>query len=49
MKPGDTFAVLVTSEQRPKMERVVAHNGGRVLEMEEVEPGSVRMVIAKAP
>jgi hypothetical protein len=47
VKAGEAFVVRVTSDQRPKMERVVTHNGGRVLEAVEEEPGSVRMVIGK--
>lgn len=48
MRPGQSFRFLITAQQRPKMERVVAHNGGTVLQVRETED-AVEMTVGKAP
>lgn len=48
MRPGQSFRFLITAAQRPKMERVVAHNGGTVLQIVETED-AIQMTVGKAP
>ena len=46
VRPGEGFRIRVTAEQRPKMERVVAHNGGVVAELLQSED-AVEMLILR--
>ena len=46
VRPGEGFRIRVTAEQRPKMERVVAHNGGVVAELLQSEE-AVEMLILR--
>jgi hypothetical protein len=46
MRPGEGFRIRVTAEQYPKMEKVVAHNGGVVAELLQSEE-AVEMLILR--
>ncbi|MEJ5363849.1 MAG: hypothetical protein WHS86_01985 [Desulfosoma sp.] len=48
MRPGEGFRIRVTADQRPKMERVVAHNGGIVADLLQ-KPDAVEMLIVRKP
>lgn len=45
LRPGQGFRIRVTAEQRPKMERVVAHNGGMVADVLETEDAVEMLVV----
>ncbi|WP_448382953.1 hypothetical protein [Desulfosoma sp.] len=45
VRPGEGFRIRVTAEQRPKMERVVAHNGGVVADLVQREDAVEMLII----